>query len=162
MGEKSLPAVMQQWWAGERNGKSSECRTRLMRIHYSGRTEGWTGADGSRMFGSGRVVPFGRSSFSKTSCLSLVGSSIRFSRCKVPNSVDFRAFNSTMSTSSLTKVGVRNTRRFSLSVCRLWNRKSQPMNGISPSKGTLFSFRVMLSRTSPPTTIVGPLSTSWI
>ena len=30
-----------------------------------------------------------RSSFSKTSCLSLVGSSIRFSRCSVPNSADF-------------------------------------------------------------------------
>ena len=137
-----------------RSGKSACQVARERGELHSGCTGGWSGADGSILFGRGRRVPFWRSSFSKTSCLSFVGSSILFSRCSVPNSAALRAFNSAMSASSLTRVGVRNTSRLSFSVARLWNLNSQPRYGISPKSGIFRSLMTRLSRTSPPTTIV--------
>src|SRR4029078_2746065 len=97
-GEKALSYEIKSVDGGSvrRTGRGNEGRRDWSEIHYSGRTGGWTGGEGSTGLGRGRGVPFGRSSFSKTSCLSLVGSSIRFSRCRVPNSADLRAFNSTM------------------------------------------------------------------
>ena len=47
----------------------------------------------------------------------------------------FVAFKSTISISSLIRVGVRKTSRLSFSICRLWNLNSQPKNGISPREG---------------------------
>src|SRR6185295_10342129 len=74
----------------EEQAKATKADATVQKFIYSGRRGGWTGVEGSTGLGRGRGVPFGRSSFSKTSCLSLVGSSILFSRCSVPNSADLR------------------------------------------------------------------------
>src|SRR6185295_19224408 len=92
----------------EEQAKATKADATVQKFIYSGRTGGWTGAEGSTGSGRGRGVPFGRSSFCKPSCLRLVRVTSRFSRGAVPDSDELCRFERSLYTSSLVEVGGSN------------------------------------------------------